>query len=151
MQHNNPPDAAALIKELDSLGCEIALVDGGPVIRGNKAAITPDLLDLLKAGREQIIEYLTAQPSPDHEGVAAITTPLEDVAARFYVEARPAKADNRLTGRGPCSACGFSLWWRRAGDISEGWTCSVCHPAPPAIATITPDDLAEPHPLKESA
>lgn len=56
MQDNEPLNAAALIKELDSLGCKIVLKDGGPVIRGNKAAITPDLLDLLKAGREQIIE-----------------------------------------------------------------------------------------------
>lgn len=146
MQDNEPLNAAALIKELDSLGCKIVLKDGGPVIRGNKAAITPDLLDLLKAGREQIIEYLTAQDSPDNE-----VAPPEDIAARFYVEARPAKTDNRLTGNGPCSACGFTLWWRRVGDTSEGWTCSVCHPAPPTIATVTPDDLAEPHPLKESA
>lgn len=151
MQRNSPPDAAALIKEVEWLGCEIVLVDGRPVIRGNKAAITPDLLDMLKAGREQIIKHLTAQPSPDHEGVVAITTPPEDVAARFYVEARPAKTDNRMTGRGPCSACDFTLWWRRAGDTSEGWTCSVCHPAPPDTATITPDGLTEPHPLKESA
>ncbi len=146
MRDNEPLNAAALIKELDFLGCEIVLRDGGPVIRGNKAAITPDLLDLLKAGREQIIEYLTAQDSPDNE-----PAPPEDIAARFYVEARPAKTDNRLTGRGPCSACSFTLWWRRAGDTSEGWTCSVCHPAPPETATITPADLAEPHPLKESA
>lgn len=146
MPGNDSPNPAALIKELEWLGCEIVLRDGRPVIRGNKAAITPDLLDLLKAGREQIIEYLTAQVSPDNE-----TTPPKDIAARFYVEAGPAKSENRLTGRGPCSACGFTLWWRRAGDMSEGWTCSVCHPAPPTTATVTPDDLAEPHPLKESA
>lgn len=135
MQHNSPPDAAALIKEVEWLGCEIALMDGRPVIRGNKAVITPDLLDLLKSGREQIIEHLTARGGKREPG-----HPFPE-----------SKAANRLTGRGPCSACHFTIWWRRAGDTTEGWTCSVCHPAPPATATITLDDLAEPQPLKESA
>lgn len=25
-----------------------------------------------------------------------------------------------------------------SGDTSEGWTCSVCHPAPDGMATLTP-------------
>ncbi|GBQ61120.1 hypothetical protein AA0313_2606 [Acetobacter indonesiensis NRIC 0313] len=188
---------AALIKELDFLGCEIVLNDGTPVIRGNKAAITPDLLDLLKAGREQIIKHLTAQASQGHEQEATSEPPQpESLPARhceqsgirrapetgklhifgdpdprwlkeqgwewneqrrrfmapyphdkgnphprFFVSARPAKKDNRMTGSGPCSVCGFTLWWRRAGDTSEGWTCSVCHPAPPDTATITPQTM----------
>lgn len=196
---SNHPSAginvAALIKELEWLGCEIVLKDSQPVIRGNKAAITPDLLDLLKAGREQIIEHLAAQASPDNEveppnQTAQMPEPLSaklceqsgirrdpetgklhifgdpdsrwlkergwewsekqarfvapyphdrgDPHPRFFVSARPAKTDNRMTGHGPCSVCGFTLWWRRVGDTSEGWTCSVCHPAPEGIATLTP-------------
>ncbi|MGO2958787.1 MAG: hypothetical protein ACTIDN_07085 [Acetobacter sp.] len=187
-------NAAALIKELEWLGCEIVLKDSQPVVRGNKAAITPDLLDLLKAGREQIIEHLTAQAREDYEQEAASEPPQpvslpathceqsgirrdpetgklhifgdpdprwlkergwewnekqcrfmapyphdrSDPHPRYFVSARPAKKDNRMTGSGPCSLCGFTHWWRKVGDTSEGWTCSVCHPAPNGIATITP-------------
>lgn len=206
--HSAPQtDAAALIKELDFLGCKIVLKDGGPVIRGDKAAITPDLLDLLKAGREQIIEHLTAQASPDHEQKAASEPPQpdplptehdpqsgirrdpetgklhifgnpdprwlkeqgwewndqrrrfmapfpqdrEDPPPRFIITASPVKADHRLHADGPCSLCGFTHWWRKAGDTSEGWTCSVCHPAPEGIVTITPQTLITQNSLDATA
>lgn len=200
-------DAAALIKEVEWLGCEIALADGRPVIRGNKAAITPDLLDRLKATRAEIVRHLTAQASPDHEPMAVSQQhqpgPLpiehdaqsgvrrnpktgklhifgapdprwlkeqgwewneqrrrfmapfpqdrEDPPPRFIITASPVKTDHRLHADGPCSLCGFPHWWRKAGDTSEGWTCSVCHPAPDGIATISPQTLITQNSLDATA
>ncbi|MFT8473344.1 hypothetical protein [Acetobacter persici] len=190
-------NAAALIKELDFLSCEIVLKNGGPVIRGNKAAITPDLLDRLKATRADIVQHLTEQAastSNDATMNAAPASPAslageleqsgirrdpdtgklflfggsdprwlkeqgwewneqrrrfmapfpqdrEDPPPRFIITASPVKSDHRLHADGPCSLCGFTHWWREAGDTSESWTCSVCHPAPDGIATITPQTL----------
>lgn len=190
-------DAAALIKEVEWLGCEIALADGKPVIRGNKAAITPDLLDRLKATRTEIVQHLTEQ-APSISADATMSAPAaptaslageleqsgigrdpdtgklylfggpdprwlkeqgwewnnqrrrfmapfpqdrEDPPPRFIITASPVKTDHRLHADGPCSLCGFTHWWRKADDTSEGWTCSVCHPAPEGIVTITPQNL----------
>lgn len=200
-------DAVALIKEVEWLGCEIALADGRPVIRGNKGAITPDLLDRLKATRAEIVRYLTEQP-PSVSTAATVSGPAapasspagdleqsgirqdpdtgklylfggpdprwlkeqgwewneqrrrfmapfpqdrEDPPPRFIITASPGRADHRLHADGPCSLCGFTHWWRKAGDASEGWTCSVCHPAPEGIVTITPQTLITQNSLDATA
>ncbi|POF63235.1 hypothetical protein [Novacetimonas maltaceti] len=65
------PDPSALLAHLDDLGCRVVLVDGQPAIRGNTAAITPDLIRMMKHSRDAIIQMLeaagpsTAQPQPD--------------------------------------------------------------------------------------
>ena len=59
-----PPSAcniAGLLNEVDWLGCRIELVDGKPVLKGNRSAIPSEVMDLLKEHRAQIIDYLTSQ------------------------------------------------------------------------------------------
>ena len=59
------PAPSALLAQLDDLGCRVVLVDGQPAIRGNTAAITPDLIRMMKHSRDAIIQMLeAAEPSP---------------------------------------------------------------------------------------
>ncbi|PYD68299.1 hypothetical protein CFR76_15795 [Komagataeibacter swingsii] len=67
------PDPSALLAQLDDLGCRVVLVDGQPAIRGNTAAITPDLIRMMKHSRDGIIQMLeAAEPSPAHENRSGI-------------------------------------------------------------------------------
>lgn len=189
--HNG--SAAGLFSELEWLGCSVALVQGAPVIRGNRAAITSDLLALLKENRAAIIAHLSEHQGEAAEGGTSVQ-PLSDASLRndagirkdpdsgklhlfgdpcprwlkeqgwewdarrcrflapyphdredppphYFVEARAVKHDHHLDADGPCSTCGFTNWWRKAGDHSEGWVCSVCHPAPDGTAIMTPQTL----------
>ncbi|MPQ73631.1 hypothetical protein [Acetobacter senegalensis] len=75
----------------------------------------------------------------------------EDPPPRFIITASPVKTDHRLHADGPCSLCGFTHWWRKAGDTSEGWTCSVCHPPPEGIVTTPPQTLITQNSLDATA
>ena len=143
--NNEQAEAEGLIKEVKWLGCEITLKNGKPVISGDKSAITPDLIAFLKARREHIIQILSAHAGDNSHEKANLKQ--ENIASHFYVSAGRARADNRLTGDGPCSVCGCQEWYKRADDYDppEGWACMICHPCPPGVNFSTPKNSSGPY------
>lgn len=59
-----PPPVDGLISEVERLGCQIDLVAGQPVLKGNSAALTPSLLAMLKENRSAIIARLSERAAP---------------------------------------------------------------------------------------
>lgn len=87
-----------LINELARIGCRIVLVEGRPVIRGNRVAISSDLLARVKKNREAIVESLEVLLSDDQTSYRQAGIRLDKETGKMHIFGDPSSEWLRAQG-----------------------------------------------------
>lgn len=123
-----PPILAGLLADCEARGVRLAVADaGGLEIDAPEDALTPDLLDRLKAHKADVLAML--QPAPDAAPSLPVVTrdapakPTKAVCRCGSTTWRDVPIHDGQSVRRDCGQCGrfldFTVWHGRVDSISE--------------------------------